>query len=89
MTAYRRRPAVERQLMGERRLVQPVAAPAPTELGGSAPLIWDLLADEAELPRILELVGARFTDTPEVIEHGTMLAIRQLLDAGLIDEVDS
>ena len=75
--------------MGGRRLVQPVAAAAPTELGGSAPLIWDLLADERELHRVLELVGERFTDAPEVIEHGTMLAIRQLLDAELIDEVDS
>lgn len=89
MTAYRRRPAVERDLMGGRRLVQPVTAAAPTELGGSAPLIWDLLADEADVERIIELVGERFTDSAEVIEHGTMMAIRQLLDANLIDEVDA
>ena len=61
----------------------------PSSLFGSAPLIWDLLADEADIERILDLVGEHFSDPPEVIEHGTMMAIRQMLDAELIREVDA
>lgn len=70
-----------------RRLVQPIDAVAPTELGGSAPLIWDLLADESDLERIMEALAERFNDPSDVIEHGTQLAIRQLMEASLIDEV--
>ncbi len=71
-----------------RRLVQPIDALAPTELGGSAPLIWDLLATESHVERIMAAMAERFNDPADVIEHGTQLAIRQLMDASLIDEVD-
>lgn len=70
-----------------RRLVQPVDASAPTELGGSAPLIWDLLAEESDVERITAALEERFDDPAEVIEQGAQLAIRQLVDASLIDEV--
>ena len=70
-----------------RRLVQPIGAPAPTELGGSAPLIWDLLSEEPDVERIMDALAERFNDPADVIEQGTQLAIRQLVDAKLIDEV--
>lgn len=89
MATYRRRPAVERRLLGGRFLVQPIDAAAPTELGGSAPIIWELLADHRHLAGVMQLLSERFDDPPDVIEKGTNLAIRQMLDAGLIDEVDA
>lgn len=85
MDSYRRRPAVERSLVGGRLLVQPIDAAAPTELGGSAPIIWELLEANEHLDDIRRLLADRFNDEPAVIEQGTALAVRQLLDAGLIE----
>jgi len=87
MSSYRRVPAVERALAGGRRYVQPVGATTPTELGGSAPTIWDILARTGDATQLRAIVQRTFDDTPSVIAEGTRLAIEQLLDAGLI-EVD-
>jgi hypothetical protein len=85
MASYQRLPAVERTLLGGRLLVQPVGAPAPTELGGSAPIIWELLETHQHLDVVMELLADRFNDEPAVIEHGTRQAVEQLLSAGLIE----
>ena len=85
MTRYRRVPALERSLSGGRRYVQPVGAPAPTELGGSAPVIWDLLAETTDSTQLRAIVQRTFDDEPAVIAAGTRLAIEQLLEAGLIE----
>ena len=87
MPSYRRVPAVERSLARGRRYVQPIGAATPTELGGSAPVIWDILAQTGDATQLRAIVQRTFDDTPSVIAAGTRLAIQQMLDAGLI-EVD-
>ena len=88
MTQYRRLPAVEREVAGGRRLVQPVGAASATQLAGSAPVIWDLLAHHESFTQLRAVVQGKFDDAPDVIAAGTKLAIDQLLDAGLIEMVE-
>ena len=89
MAVYRRLPAVERHLTGGRRLVQPVDAPTATKLSGSAPVIWDLLADHEDLDELVARVQERFADPPEIVESGTRAAVAQLLESGLIEELSA
>lgn len=84
MARYRRVPALERSLAGGRRYVQPVGATVPIELGGSAPVIWDLLAEVSDSTQLRAVVQRTFDDEPAVIAAGTRLALEQLLEAGLI-----
>ena len=85
MPRYRRVPSVERELAGGRRYVQPLHASTPTELAGSAPAIWDLLAETADGTQLRAIVQRRFDDDPAVIAQGTRLALEQLLQADLIE----
>lgn len=88
MARYRRVRALERSLAGGRRYVLPVGASAPIELGGSAPVIWDLLAETSDSTQLRAIVQRTFDDEPAVIAAGTRLAIEQLLEAGLVVDDD-
>jgi hypothetical protein len=81
---YRRVRFVERELAHGRRLVQALDADAPTQLSGSAPLIWDLLADNHSVDEIVALLQQRFSDAPEVIADGVRVALDSLVQASLV-----
>ena len=87
-TRYRRVPHVERQLAQGRRFVQPLDADTPTQLSGSAPMIWDLLADHGSVDEIVAMLQQQFSDSPDVIAGGVQVALNSFLDAS-IAEVES
>jgi hypothetical protein len=89
MTAsqYRRVRFVERELAYGRRLVHALDADAPTQLSGSAPLIWDLLADNNSVDEIVALLQQRFSDPRDVIAAGVQAALGSLLQASLVTTV--
>ena len=85
---YRRVRHVQRQLAQGRRCVQPLNADTPTQLAGSAPMIWDLLADRGTVDEIVAMLQQQFSDSPDVIASGVEAALNSFLDAG-IAEVES
>jgi len=84
---YRRVRFVERELAHGRRLVHALDADAPKQLSGSAPLIWDLLADNNSVDEIVALLQLRFSDPEEVIAGGVEAALDSLLHASLVTTV--
>lgn len=87
-TRYRRVPHVERHLAQGRRFVQPLEADTPTQLSGSAPMIWDLLDDHGSVDAIVAMLQQQFSDAPDVIAGGVQVALNSFLDAS-IAEVES
>lgn len=87
MSSYVRRSTVERRLHGERRLVQPLDAATPTQLAGSAPLIWVLLEHHCTAEEITQVLLDRFDSDVEAIRGGVADAISMMLRERLIEEV--
>ena len=85
-TRYVRVDVVERTLGAGRRYVQPLDAAAPTLLSGSAPAIWDLLAEHATVNAIVAVLQQRFSDSPDVIARGVQSALDSFVDTKLIGE---
>ena len=81
---YERVPHVERRLSGGRRLVQAIGSENPTQLAGSAPLIWDLLVDFPIAEQLAVELQRQFSDPPEVIAAGVEAGLRSLIDASLV-----
>ena len=81
---YRRVPFVERHLAHGRRLVQPLTSRTPSQLAGSAPLIWDLLADNHSVEQLVAVLQGRFSDSPAVIAEGVQSALDSLIHASLV-----
>lgn len=75
---YRRVPCVERELAHGRRLVQPLTAAKPSQLSGSAPLIWDLLRQHHTVDALVAMLQQRFSDSPEVIAAGVESALASM-----------
>lgn len=84
-TRYRRLAHVERQLASGRRFVQPLDADTPTQLSGSAPMIWDLLAEHGSVGEIVAMLQQQFSDPPDVIAGGVRVALDSFLDASLAE----
>jgi hypothetical protein len=85
-TRYERVRFVERDLGRGRRFVQALDAQAPTQMAGSAPMIWDLLDAHVSVNEVAAMLQQRFSDSPEVIANGVRMAIESFLDASLIVE---
>lgn len=85
--SFRRVPSVERSLSGGRRLVQAVGADAPTQLAGSAPMIWDLLATTSVGTEVVAAMQELYSDAPSVIAQGVDLGLKSLHDAALVVEI--
>jgi len=83
---YLRVPHVERQLSAGRRLVQALDAQTPAQLAGSAPLIWDLLAEHATPEELASMLQQQFSDPPEVIASGVEAGLSSLIEASLVVE---
>ncbi len=83
-TRFTRVATVERSLGADRRLVQPLDAQVPTQLAGSAPIIWDLLAERGSVNEVLAELQRVFSDAPEVIAGGIRAAFAMFLDSGLM-----
>ena len=83
-TNYLRVPHVERKLAGGRRLVQVVGAETPTQLAGSAPMIWDLLDEHPRVDQIVAILQQQFSDPPEAIASGVELGLNSLIEADLV-----
>ena len=83
--SYRRLPHVERELAGDRRLVQVVGSDRAVQLAGSAPMIWDLLDDHREPAQIVAQLQQHFSDAPEVIAAGVEAGLRSLVASSLIE----
>jgi hypothetical protein len=83
---YRRVPAVERELAYGRRLVQPLTAPNPSQLSGSAPLIWDLLREHHTVDALVAMLQQQFSDSPAVIADGVHRALTSMTQTGLVVE---
>lgn len=81
---YERVPHVERRLSGGRRLVQAVGSENPTQLAGSAPLIWDLLVDYPIAEQLAMQLQQQFSDPPEAIAAGVEAGLKSLIDASLV-----
>ena len=86
-TRYQRVAHVERQVARGRRFVQPLDADTPTQLSGSAPMIWDLLADHGSVDEIVAMLQQQFSDSPDVIAGGVRVAIQSFLDAAIAEEL--
>jgi len=82
--AFRRVPCVERRLAGHRRFVQPLESEAPTQLAGSAPMIWDLLDYHPSVNTLVPELQLRFTDAPELIANGIRAALQMFIDSSLV-----
>jgi len=82
---YVRKPAVERELAGHRRLVQVVDSEQPTQLAGSAPVIWDLLREHSTAEQLVAMLQQHYSDSPEVIRSGLEVGLTYLVDAGLVE----
>lgn len=85
-TEYRRTPSVERELAYGRRLVQPLSADVPTQLSGSAPMIWDLLDEHRTVDAVVAMLQQRFSDAPDVIADGVRAAIAAMMQSSLVVE---
>jgi hypothetical protein len=81
---YRRVPAVERELAYGRRLIQPLSASTPTQLAGSAPVIWDLLHEHHTVDALVAMLQQQFSDSPEVIAHGVRSALTAMTQTALV-----
>lgn len=81
---FDRVPFVERSLARGRRLVQPLGAETPTQLAGSAPLIWDLLEQRSSVDELVPELQSRFTDSPDVIATGIRSAIAMFIESALV-----
>lgn len=82
---YRRRRFVERELAHGRRLVRALDAAEPTQLAGSAPLIWDLLDDHESVDAVVAMLQQRFSDAPDVIAAGVRSALASMQQSGLVE----
>lgn len=83
---FRRVPFVERELAYGRRLVQPLTSTAPTQLSGSAPMIWDLLDEHPSIDAVVAMLQQRFSDSPEVIAVGVLSALESMMQSALVVE---
>ena len=83
---YRRIDHVERDLAQGRRFVQSLDATTPTQLSGSAPMIWDLLEEHDSIEALAAVLEERYSDSRDVLADGVTSAIASLLDAGLVEE---
>jgi len=86
MTTYRRTAAVERTLVGGRLLVLGLDHDTPTELAGSAPTVWSVLEHTQDLAGILAALETIYDDDPEIISAGVQDALRNLVEADLVEE---
>ncbi len=87
-TTYRRRNAAERRLTSNRLLVHAVGEPAGTILGGSAPVIWELLGQGVTTEDdIVAALLVRYSDTEDVIRAGVTAALADLVRADLLEGV--
>lgn len=75
---------VERRLAQGRRFVQPLEAATPSQLAGSAPIIWDLLDTHPSVDALTPELQKRFNDSPELIVAGIRAAVQMLIDSALI-----
>lgn len=82
---YVRKPAVERELAHQRRLVHGVDSERPTQLAGSAPIIWDLLHDHSTAEGLVAMLQQHYSDAPEVIRAGLEVGLAHLVNAGLVE----
>lgn len=82
---YRRRRFVERELAHGRRLVQALDAVEPTQLAGSAPLIWDLLDEHHSVDAVVAMLQQRFSDAPDVIAAGVRTALSSMQQNDLVE----
>jgi len=87
-TEFLRVAAVERSLLAGRRLVQPLNADAPTQLAGSAPIIWDLMDECPSVNALLPELQRMFSDSPEAIAGGIRNALEMFLDSRLVATVE-
>lgn len=83
---YRRVRFVERELAHGRRLVQPLTSDSPTQLSGSAPMIWDLLEDHSSVDAVVAMLQQRFSDPPAVIATGVRSALESMIHSALVIE---
>ena len=74
-STYTKVPVVERNLAGGRLLVQRLGADRPTQLSGSAPLIWDLLDTSQTIPALVARLTERFADPDGTIEGLSLIHI--------------
>ena len=82
--SYTKVPVIERNLAGGRLLVQRPGADQPTQLSGSAPLIWDLLDTHQTIPELVQRLTERFADPEGKIEGGVRSALASLESQGLV-----
>ncbi len=85
-THFRRVRFVERELAHGRRLVQPLTSDAPTQLSGSAPMIWDLLEEHSSVDAVVAMLQQRFSDSPAVIAAGVRSALESMIVSALVIE---
>ena len=83
---YAKVPVVERNLAGGRLLVQRLGAGQPTQLSGSAPLIWDLLDTYFTVAELVARLTERFSDPEGTIEGGVRAALASLESQGLVTQ---
>ncbi len=81
---YQKVAVVERNLAGGRLLVQRLDFDRPTQLSGSAPLIWDLLDTHKTVDELVERLAERFSDSSVTIEAGVRSALDSLAAQGLV-----
>lgn len=84
--AYHRTPFVERELAHGRRLVQPLSSKMPTQLSGSAPMIWDLLDEHPTVDAVVSMLQQRYSDAPDVIADGVRTALAAMMQSALVVE---
>ena len=75
---------VERRLGRGRRFVQALDAATPSQLAGSAPIIWDLLDTHPSVDALTPELQKRFNDSPEIIASGVRSALAMLIESSLI-----
>lgn len=76
--------SIERRLARGRLLVQPLTADTPTQLAGSAPMIWELLEEHPSVDALVPELQSRFTDSAETIAGGIRAAIAMFIDSSLV-----
>ncbi len=83
---WRRRPSVERRLVGARRLVQPLASEVAVVLAGSAPFIWDALAaGPCTTTELIDAAAGHYDDDREALAVGVHGALELLRAQRLIE----
>ena len=81
---YKKVAVIERNLSGGRLLVQHRGDGVPTQLSGSAPLIWDLLDAHHTVSGLVLRLSERFADPEGTIEAGVLSALASMEAQGLV-----